>query len=155
MRDDLRSFLSPIDLIGRSPDNIPGAGSVPVNPDPGFDSPAFAGAVSLVTEQLQRILRSNWKYGKVLQKAFTVGTNAETLLPEDQSRRYLFILNISTVNQLWIGFDVEPNPAAFIGLPLAINFGFYEPLMVPTNQIYIAGGAAGTNGICIYSSEGN
>lgn len=152
-----RSALSPADLLARTPPESqqgggPGGFASGPDPSPGMNSPQYLGAVSIALEQLNRLLRASWRYGRILQKPFTVGVTADTLLPVDQERRYLFILNIHAANTLWIGFDAEPNATGQIGLPLAANNGFYEPLVTPTNQIYIVGSGAGTNGICLYVS---
>lgn len=148
-----RSHIAPLDLLADAP-NAGGSQGFYPSPD---TSPGGAvydpNAIALVNDQLRKLLRASWKFGKVLQKPFTVGTTPAVLLPEDANRRYFFIINISAVNRLWLGFDVEPDAAASRGMPVEVNLGFYEPLYTPTNQIYVAGAGAGTQGILLYSSE--
>jgi hypothetical protein len=87
----------------------------------------------------------------ILQKPFTVGVAGMELLPQDLRRSYLLILNTSTVNQLFVGFDVIPS--ALNGLVLPFPLGGFEWLYsIPTNAINIVGQAAGVTGICLYAS---
>lgn len=86
--------------------------------------------------------------GTFLQMPFTVGTTAIQLLPEEPQRSYLFLLNYSAANQIFVGFDTLPIANAN-GVTLAVNLGFYEPWIIPTNPIYVLASAAGTQGLLI------
>jgi hypothetical protein len=83
-------------------------------------------------------------------KPFTVGVTPIEVLPQDDQRTYLLIVNTSAANRMFIGFD--NSPVSSTGLPLEINLGGYEPDVVPTNAIYAFGAGAGTTGICIYAN---
>ena len=135
-----RQVINPLDLAA---DNLPRSRvGEPVNPaimaDPGL--------LDRLNNQLPR------RAGRFMPTPFTVGVAAQLLIPEQPGRFYLFILNTSGANRLFVGFDYEPT--ATNGVTLEVNLGFYEPWIIPTNTIFIAGAGAGTTGLAIVAVEG-
>ncbi len=83
-------------------------------------------------------------------KQVLIGTDPIELLPVDETRTYFMFVNTSAANVIWLGFDFAP--AAGNGLPIGINNGSYEPLIIPSNQIFAIAGGAATPGIVIYAN---
>lgn len=89
--------------------------------------------------------------GRFMAIPFTVGVQAQALVPSQPNRFYFFIVNNSAANRIFVGFDVDPT--ANSGVILEANLGFYEPWIVPTNEIRVAAAAAGTTGLCIVATQ--
>lgn len=79
------------------------------------------------------------------QQAFLFDTNVRRLRPYEE-RGYLIIQNVDPAASLYIGFGITPTATA--GINLAPGGGYYEPIQVPQNEIYVVGTATG-NGIII------
>jgi hypothetical protein len=101
-------------------------------------------------EQFQQIVAANYKPGSLIQIPFTVGAAAQMLIPKQEGRKYLFVLNTSAVNRIFLGFGFAPS--AVTGVVLEINLGFYEPNVVPNQEIWALGAGAGTTGVLIYAA---
>lgn len=101
-------------------------------------------------EQVSRFLKAIRKQGHMIMKPIVVGAAAINLLPQQEGRYYLILINSSGVNRMFVGLDVMP--AIGFGVPLEINFGFWEPWVVPDNEINIIAAGAGTTGTCVYAS---
>lgn len=128
------------DVRGYDPNN---PGALPPPYVPGSSSP---GGSPYGEEWYQKKLR-----GKVIQIPFTAQVAAIQLRPEELERFYMFIVNFDAANRIFVGFDTIPN--ATNGVPLAANFGFYEPWIVPTNAILVVGSAANVTGMLIIAIE--
>ena len=89
--------------------------------------------------------------GRFMAIPFTVGVQAIALVLSQPNRFYFFIVNNSAANRIFVGFDVDPT--ANSGVILEANLGFYEPWIVPTNEIRVAAAAAGTTGLCIVATQ--
>lgn len=86
-----------------------------------------------------------------LSQPIVVGTTPQ-LIRTREDRTYFMIMNTDAVNSLYVGFDYEPTPANGVVLS---SKNAYEPFQVPTNDIWVAGSAAGTTGILIYAIGNN
>jgi hypothetical protein len=73
------------------------------------------------------------------------------LLPAD-FRSYLLIQNLSLANDLWIGFDTQPDPANSRGIRIAKELAF-EPGRIPQNAIWVMGSPAVGKGTILYSID--
>ena len=82
---------------------------------------------------------------------FITGAVPVQLLPVDDQRSYFFIVNTGGANTIFVGFDVVPN--AGNSLPLFINGGNYEPLVVPSNAVSVVSPAGASTGILIYAAN--
>lgn len=105
-------------------------------------------------DQFDILIRAQYKQGSLITVPFSVGAIAPAplqLLPKQENRNYLFILNTSAANRLFIGFGYAPN--ANTGIIIELNLGFYEPNVVPNQEIWALGAGAGTTGILIYSTR--
>lgn len=71
----------------------------------------------------------------------------QLLLPQGE-RGYLLIQNLDAAANLFVGFGVQPTATS--GLKI-IPGTAYEPYVVPQNDIFIVGDAAGTF-ICLYAA---
>ena len=78
---------------------------------------------------------------------FSVGAVATLVRPEEE-RRYFFIQNTHAANNLFLGIGFAPTAIYCIQIPA---LGFFEPLWVPKNEIWIAGSAAATTGAIGYA----
>jgi hypothetical protein len=85
----------------------------------------------------------------VVQQPFNIGAAPVSARPEE-SRRYLFILNTSAANNLFIGFGAAPTGAVTdFFIPAG---GFYEPTKIPQNEIFLLGAGANTRGQLLYAN---
>lgn len=103
------------------------------------------------------LLRTLWKKTKVLTLPF-VATNAApiNILPEQPERCYFFIQNQSGVNQLVVNFGAPAGATGLIpvnGVILQPLPGFYEPIAVPTNEVWVSASAGSTPGIVVYALQ--
>lgn len=113
----------------------------------GFDGDAFS-----------TLLRTLWKKAKVLTQPF-VATNAGPiqLLPEQSDRCYFFIQNQSGVNQIVVNFGAPAGATGLIpvnGVVIQPLPGFYEPIAIPSNEVWVSASAANTPGIIVYALQG-
>jgi hypothetical protein len=111
--------------------------------------------VQLTIEQLTELLRAIWKRGELIVTPF-LATNAGNpqLIRPAEGRSYCMIQNQSGGAQIFVNFGRPPGPVA--GAPidafiLGANLGFYEPIMVPQNEIYVSASAAATPGVLVWA----
>jgi hypothetical protein len=76
-------------------------------------------------------------------QAYNVGTAWVKARPEEK-RVYFFIVNNSAVNNLFVAYAQLDGTNGSIAIGPG---GFYEPWVIPTNEIWLQGSAAGTQGI--------
>ena len=113
--------------------------------------PTFA----LTAEQFRLLLQGIWRRGRLIVQPFLATNVAPLVLRPQEPRYYCFIQNQSLVNQLAVNFG---RPAGFPGIVpvdgiiIPPNFGFYEPLMVPQDEISVTASGINTPGILIYSN---
>lgn len=122
-------------------------------------SPAFANIPQLVGGGVDWLALIQAIYDEMLKhiddkvnivmQPFNIGAVAVSIRPEE-SRRYLFIVNNSAANNLFIGFGQPPTGAVTdFFIPAG---GFYEPLKVPQNEIFFLGAGANTRGQILYAN---
>ena len=87
--------------------------------------------------------QSNWQ-----SIPFVVGTDP-VKLQDFLLRKFLLLQNLSGAGTLLFGFGWQPT--LFNALVLPVGFG-YEPFAYPTNEIWVAATAAGTQGLIIYGT---
>jgi hypothetical protein len=75
--------------------------------------------------------------------------NAVALLPLQEDRTYLIVINPSAVATLFLGVDFQPTTGS--GIPLLPNGGFYEPICVPGNDIWVLSSVASSVVLSLYS----
>jgi len=119
----------------------PGGGSVPPQ-GPALVPGSSNQSSSQYAQYYQRLLR-----GKFMQIPFTAQIAITQIRPEELKRAYMFALNFHAANTIFLGFDTDPN--ATNSVPLAPNFGFYEPWVIPTNAIFVNASGANTPGVLI------
>lgn len=110
-------------------------------------NPANAG----FNEFEKAVLRALGRRADFQSIPFVTTANALRLRPAEE-RVYFFIQNLDPVNRLLIGFDIPPTAAAANSVNMGPN-GFYEPLIVPQNEIWILGSVVGTFGILLFASR--
>jgi hypothetical protein len=76
-------------------------------------------------------------------QAFNVGTAWVKARPEEK-RVYFFIVNNNAVNNLFVAYAQLDGTVGSIAIGPG---GFYEPWVIPTNEIWLQGSAANTNGV--------
>lgn len=69
-----------------------------------------------------------------------VGTSSASILAQDIHRKYLLIQNHDDTDSIYINFDVTATTSD-LEIPPGGN---YEPLIVPTNEIFAIADAAAT-----------
>lgn len=145
---DLRA-KSTIVTPGQSGETIQTAGGSNLPAD--FQIALDTAKVFLDPEQYIALLNSFKPWRRRLRmKQVTFGIDPIELLPVDETRTYFMYVNTSGTNVTFMGFDIQPIVGG--GLPIGINNGSYEPLVVPTNQIFVVGAGAGTTGIALYAN---
>lgn len=111
--------------------------------------------VQLTLEQLTELLRAIWRKGELIVQPFLASNvgNPVQIRPAE-SRSYVMVQNQSGANQIFVNFGRPPGVAggtpidAFI---LGANLGFYEPICVPQNEIYVSAAAAATPGVLVWA----
>ena len=80
---------------------------------------------------------------KAVFTQFSYGyTTVSRLILPAASRIYLIIQNSDLVSNIFLGFDYSPNGPAGLGLKI-LPGGYYEPDVIPQNDVYIAGSGVG------------
>lgn len=115
-------------------------------PPPPGQSQNLGDINQLNNEQLFRALR---RQGYFMTEPFNATTEVQLLRPFE-SRTYLFIQNIDTVNDIILGFGNAPTGNDGLVLPPGAA---YEPFTIPINEIYIISSAGAVKGYIIYSRE--
>lgn len=108
----------------------------------------------LAYDQFLALLEGIWKKEEIYTTPFVAGL-IPVKLRNAENRRYLFIQNQSTINNMAIGFNQPPGALAVAptnGLIIPFNFGFYEPLVIPQGEIWIVAAANATPGFMLYSA---
>lgn len=95
------------------------------------------------------LFRAIRRQGYFVTQPFLAGTTVINPRPYE-SRTYLFIQNINTVGDIFVGFGNEPTGT--YGLTLTPGAA-YEPFTIPVNEIYILGSVANVAGFIIYARE--
>lgn len=110
--------------------------------------------VELWHEQFNEMIRALRNRGDLQQIPFTAQVQAAKLR-EGETRDYVFIQNQDGANQLIVGFGNPPGIAGTVpvnGLIIPPNLGFYEPLVVPQNDIWVIASAANTPGLLLIAT---
>lgn len=105
----------------------------------------------VVSDQFTALIRTIWKQGTIAQYPFTVGTAAVRLRPAEP-RQYVFLQNQSGANQMALGIGKPPSAVGVTpvdGLVIGINLSFYEPILVPQDELWIVAAGAGTPGLLL------
>jgi len=138
---DVRSALRVVEGV---PDAAPSPSGVPLPqfPPGAIVSPELAAQIAReIGDRLaQRV--------NIQPRPFSVGTAATRILVAEY-RTYIFIQNTHPTQFLYVGIGYEPNNT--IGMTIGPN-GYYEPLRVPQNEIWLLGSGAGTTGILLYAT---
>lgn len=108
-------------------------------------------------DQYLALLRSIYRKVDILTKPL-IATNAGAIsaLPEQKNRTYLFIQNQSGVNQIVINFGQPPGATGLVpvnGLVISPFPGFYEPLAVPAQELWISASAPNTPVFILYATN--
>lgn len=98
-----------------------------------------------LSEPWRTLMYGTQRKGDLLQTYGIVGTNPVLIRPAE-NRIYLIVQNTSLANTLLVGVGYGPQIVAggatgFILLP---NGGNYEPSVIPQQDIWVTGSAAGT-----------
>lgn len=109
----------------------------------------------LSEEEMSRVIRAVYRQGRMKDIPFlAVNTGAQLLLPAQDFRSYIFIQNQSAGDQIIVRFGQAPSfgpGVQGLGVVIPPNFGFYEPILVPLDEVWIIGGAASVPGILLYA----
>lgn len=113
-------------------------------------APANGGFFSwfLNMRQFNPLLRAARRQSEFFQVPFTQGATPSLLLVRENQRSYFFIQNTHATATLYIGFGFAPTTVTGVKV---LAGGYYEPIQVPTNEIYIVSDAAGCTGIALYA----
>lgn len=129
----------PLDVI------IAQHGTLPDRAHPGIHSDSGQ-ARPMDLAALIASLKSNiYRQGRVRDSIGTVGLTAVRVLEDDPSRSYFFIQNQSAIDTIVVRFGAAPSIGSggqFVGVAIAPNFGFWEPIMVPTQECWLIASAA-------------
>ena len=131
-------------------------------PLPELQSRRSTGIASIESQSLMNTLPEPWRSliyasqrkGNFQSVVGTVGATAILARPAE-SRTYLIVQNTSAANILFVGVGYQPtnNGTTITGLILAANGGNFEPSVIPQEDIYLLGNAAGTSFV-IYLAQG-
>ena len=84
-----------------------------------------------------------------LVQSFNIGVTP-FLIREREKRLYFLIQSTAAINSIFLGFDFVPSAGNGI---LLIAGAVFEPIQVPTNDIWVVGAGANTTGVIIYATE--
>ena len=84
-----------------------------------------------------------------LVQTFNIGATP-FLIREREKRLYFLIQSTASINSIFVGFDFVPSAGNGI---LLIAGAVFEPIQVPTNDIWVVGAGANTTGVIIYATE--
>jgi len=100
-------------------------------------------------------VREELKYGSFSNIPLLIGVASLRILlkpPQGTRRVYLLLVNTSPLNLIYVAFGQAAS--VLNGVPLMLNFGFWEfDAVVPQDDVYIIGGAAATTGVLVYSNK--
>ena len=100
----------------------------------------------MTDEQFRRLMEVLEKRGTFQPQPFTVGLEAVLIRPQE-GRRYFFIVNTHATARIVLGFGYAPTLTN--GVPLFPNAGFYEPPIVPENDLFAVSDTVGATGVLI------
>lgn len=98
--------------------------------------------------QFNPLLRAARRQSEFFQVPFTQDTIGDLLLNRENQRSYFLLQNTHSLGTMYIGFGFMPTAVTGLKLPPG---AVYEPIQVPSNEIYIISDTADTTGICIYA----
>lgn len=103
---------------------------------------------------LRALITAVQRIGDVTMYSGTVGTQAILVRPAER-RTYLLLQNTSAANSLLFGIGVQPAviTGGFTGFLLAANGGSFEPQVIPQQDIWLLGSAAGTLFTIAFSTD--
>lgn len=117
---------------------------VPAAPLPGYEIPAPAS------------IRDELRYANFINQALSIGAVSTRVLlrpPSNTRRVYLMIINTDPIDLLFVTFGQDAT--ALNGVPLQMNFGFWEfDAVVPQDDLYLIGGAAAVSAVLVYANKG-
>lgn len=115
-----------------------------------IDQPPSGGffAWFLNMRQFNPLLRAARRQSEFFQVPFTQDTSVDLFLNRENQRSYFLLQNTHALGTMYIGFGFMPTSVTGLKLPPG---AVYEPIQVPTNEIYIVSDTAGTTGICLYA----
>jgi len=146
-RPQLRGSLLPPDIDLRSHiEPSKGGGNQPYYP------PDMQRAMP--APQFDALVKATRQQGSLQTLPFTADTEAVMYLPRQESRTYLFVQNQDGASQIVVGIGKAPTVSGTTanGLIIAAGLGFWEPLVCPSDEIWILGMAAGLQGFLIWST---
>jgi hypothetical protein len=129
----------PLDVI------IAQRGTLPDRAHPGIHTSGVGGAGPDISALASMLKSSIYRQGRVRDSVGTVGLVAARVLEDDPSRSYFFIQNQSATDIIVVRFGAAPSIGSggqFVGVAIAPNFGFWEPIMVPTQECWLIASAA-------------
>jgi len=114
------------------------------------NAPANGGFFSwfLNMRQFNPLLRAARRQSEFFAVPFTQGLVASLLLVRENQRSYFLIQNNHATATMYVGFGYIPTSVT--GLKILAG-GYYEPIQVPTNEVYIISDTAGANGVALYA----
>lgn len=99
-----------------------------------------------------------WKRARLIVQPFLATNVGEPVqIRPQESRTYFFIQNQSGATQMVVNFGRPGSGLAGVpvdGVILGAGLGFYEPIAVPQDAIYVGAAAAGTPGVIVYALAG-
>ena len=142
---DLKTLRPSAGPYGQSFGNFDAYG----NPIPGIPPDLQPFLAYLNPLQFATLLNAFKKWrGRFLTRVLSVGVAAINLLPDDDERTYFFCINTHATQRIFLGFDYMPDTAT--GIPIEANLGFFEPEVVPTNEVNVIANGANTTLVCYY-----
>lgn len=108
----------------------------------------------LSEDQFQRLLDAVFRRANIVMQTFLATNAAPIQLRPQEKRSYLFIQNQSVANNMVLKTGASPSAFGTVpadGIIVPANLGFYEPIQVPQDSLWIIAAAAATPGLLIYA----
>jgi hypothetical protein len=110
-----------------------------------------AALTALVYDQFRILIESVYRQGNLVQVPFMAMIEPVLIRPSE-ARNYCFVQNQSGAAQIVISFGQQANAASATpvnGCIIGANLGFYEPICVPQDDLWISASADNTPGLLI------
>ncbi len=138
----------PVDLVA-----LRSAPEAPQN-HPALSQPAPGSSpVVLSREQFDALTHAPNRTMPMQTRPFAVTTTPALILDNQPTRGYLFVQNQDAASNIVVGFGQAPSVSGTVanGLIIPPNLGYYEPLAVPTDELWIMSTAGTVAGFVLFS----
>lgn len=126
-----------------------GGGGLPLLPGPQIP---LDSDVTFSPAQFNMLLAAIWRQCNLFVLPFLAGLVPIQLRPAEP-RRYVFIQNQHATQLLSLGIGQQPGPVVSVpsnGVIIDAAFGWFEPIAVPQDELWILADTANTPGVLVY-----